>query len=154
MTMERKRVEEFVESLRLRLWMNQSCISLGFLSQNSLWKLSQYGGYKGIYIVGWEGNAKRQFLPNRAFWRLNLATGLSREFKPRANGLISLGLLSCSATAGATLQLLACLARVRTFGDLQAATYPQDLVARLCFSCTLLSFSSPLLTHYPYNIPT
>ena len=35
--------------------MSQSCFSLGFLSQNSLWKLSQNRGYKGIYIVGWEG---------------------------------------------------------------------------------------------------
>ena len=30
--------------------MNQSYFSLGFLSQNSLWKLSQNHGYKGIYI--------------------------------------------------------------------------------------------------------
>ena len=29
--------------------------SLGFLSQNSLWKLSLNHGYKCIYIVGWEG---------------------------------------------------------------------------------------------------
>ena len=32
-----------------------------------------------------------------------LATGLSHEFKLRANGLASLGLLSCSATTGITL---------------------------------------------------
>ena len=32
---------------------------------------------------------KRHILPNRVFWRLDLATGLSREFKPRANGLAS-----------------------------------------------------------------
>ena len=55
---------------------------------------------------------KSQFFPNRVFWRLDLATGLSREFKPRVNGLASLGLLSCSATAGATLHLLACLAHM------------------------------------------
>ena len=29
-----------------RLWMSQSCFSLGFLSQNSLWKLSAIRGYK------------------------------------------------------------------------------------------------------------
>ena len=29
--------------------MNQSCCSLGFLSQNSLYKLSTFCGYKGIY---------------------------------------------------------------------------------------------------------
>ena len=56
---------------------------------------------------------RSQFFPNRVFWQLDLATGLSREFKPRANGLASLGLLSCSAIAGVTLQLLACLARVQ-----------------------------------------
>ena len=29
--------------------MNQSCFTLGFLSQNSLWKLSFFHGIKGIY---------------------------------------------------------------------------------------------------------
>ena len=62
---------------------------------------------------------KSQIFLNRMFWQLDLAIGLSREFKPRANGLASPGLLSCSATAGATLQLLACLARVHHFGGLQ-----------------------------------
>ena len=64
-------------------------------------------------------NVKSQIFPNRVFWRLDLVTGLSREFKPRANGLASLGLLSCSATAGAMLQLLACLARVHHSDGLQ-----------------------------------
>ena len=50
LTMERKRVEEFEESLRI---VDESILfSLGFLSQNSLWNLSQNRGYKGIYIVG------------------------------------------------------------------------------------------------------
>ena len=39
LTMERKRVEEFEETLMYRLLVNQSCFSLGFLFQNSLWKL-------------------------------------------------------------------------------------------------------------------
>ena len=64
-------------------------------------------------------NVKSQFFPNRVFWRLDLATRLSREFKPRANGLASLGLLSCCATAGTTLQLLTCLACVQHSGGLQ-----------------------------------
>ena len=35
--------------------MNESILfSLGFLSQNSLWKLSLNHGYNGIYIEGWE----------------------------------------------------------------------------------------------------
>ena len=39
--------------------------SLGFLSQNSLWKLSLNCGYKGIYIVGWEGMWKVIFCQTR-----------------------------------------------------------------------------------------
>ena len=48
-----------------RLWMRQSYFSLGFLSQNSLWKLSQNHGYKGIYIVGWKGMWKVSFSQTR-----------------------------------------------------------------------------------------
>ena len=55
--------------------------SLGFLFQNSLWKLSLNRGYKGIYSRV-RRNVKRHILPNKVFWRLDLATGLSREFKP------------------------------------------------------------------------
>ena len=62
---------------------------------------------------------KSQIFPNRVFWRLDLATGLSREFKLRANGVANLALLSYSATVGATLQLLACLARVHHSGGFQ-----------------------------------
>ena len=47
LTIERKRVEEFEETLMYRLLVNQSYFSLGFLSQNSLWKLSFICGYKG-----------------------------------------------------------------------------------------------------------
>ena len=52
LTMERKRVDEFEESLMSRLWMNQSSFTLGFLSQNSLWKLSFFRGYKGYLYWG------------------------------------------------------------------------------------------------------
>ena len=34
---------------------------------------------------------KSQIFPNKVFWRLDLATGLSREFKLRANGPGQLG---------------------------------------------------------------
>ena len=67
---------------------------------------------------------KSQIFPNRMFWLLDLATGLSREFKSRVNGLANLRLLSYSATAGATLQLLAYFARVQhSDGLLPRATY-------------------------------
>ena len=59
--------------------MNQSCFSLGFLSQNSLWKFFTFRGYKGIYILEWERNVKSQFFNNRVNWRLGLVIWLSRE---------------------------------------------------------------------------
>ena len=68
---------------------------------------------------------KSQFFPNRVVWRLDLATGLSREFKPRANGLASLGLLSCCATTGMTLQLSYTLHRCAAVGGLPAASQPR-----------------------------
>ena len=86
---------------------------------------------------------KSQFFPNRVFWRLDLATGLSREFKPRANSLASLGLLSCSAIAGVTLQLLPCLTRVHLFGDLQAARSNRESLHNLEHFFTL-SHTLPL----------
>ena len=126
-----------------RLWMNQFCFSLRFLSQNSLWKLSTILGYKGLYIVGWERNVKIQFFPNRVVWRLDLATGLSREFKPRANGLASLGLLSYSAIAGMTLQLPRMLHKWVTRESSHESLHP----------CTILSIYSHSLIHCPYMIP-
>ena len=45
------------------------------------------------------------FQPNRAFWRLNLATGTSREFESQANYLARLEVLSCSVLTGVTFQL-------------------------------------------------
>ena len=55
LTMERKGVEEFEESLMCRLWMNQSCFTLEFLSQNSLWKVSYFRGYEGYLYLGENG---------------------------------------------------------------------------------------------------
>ena len=70
-------------------------------------------------------NVKSQFFPNRMVWWLDLATGLSREFKPRANELASLGLLSCNATTGMTLQLPCMLHTCANFGGLPVVSHPQ-----------------------------
>ena len=66
---------------------------------------------------------KSQFFPNRVVWRLGLTTGLSREFKSRVNGLASLGLLSCSATASMTLQFPCMLHTCANFGGLPIASH-------------------------------
>ena len=76
-------------------------------------------------------------------------TWLSRESKPRANCLAKLEVLSYSGLAGVTLQLPYMLHTCASFGDLQAASQ-----SRSPTKCTLLSFSSHSLTHYPYMIPT
>ena len=67
---------------------------------------------KGVFILGWEWNVKSLVFQNRAGSQLGLAAWLSREFQPRGNWTASCPILSCSAAAGMTLQLLACLARV------------------------------------------
>ena len=68
---------------------------------------------------------KSHFFPNRVVWRLDLATELSRQFKLRANGLASLGLLSCSATADMTLQLPCMLHTCANFGGLLVVSHPR-----------------------------
>ena len=85
------------------------------------------------------------FVTNRVFLRLGLATGLSHEFKLRANYLASLGLLSYSATASVTLKLPYMLHTCACFGDLPTARSSHEAL----LSCTLLRFSSHSLTHYP-----
>ena len=54
--------------------MNQSCFTLGFLSQNSLWKLSFICGYKG-YLY-W--NERRMW--NVRFFKTGVARGLALRF--------------------------------------------------------------------------
>ena len=81
-------------------------------------------------------------------WRLGLATRLSREFKSRANGLASLGLFSCSATASMTHQLPCMLRTCANFDGLPIASPNRKSL----HPCTILSISSHSLTHYPYIV--
>ena len=53
------------------------------------------------------------------------STRLSREFKPRTNSLANLGLLSCNATAGMTLQLPYMLHTCANFGGLPVTSHLQ-----------------------------
>ena len=68
LTMERKRDDEFEETLRYRLWVkfrvSPSKFSLEFLFQSWV---------KGVFILEWERNVKRQVLQNRGGLRLDLA---------------------------------------------------------------------------------
>ena len=136
-----------------KLWMNQSCFSLGFLSPNSLWKLSTFHGYKDLYILGWEWNAKSKVFQNKAGWRLSLATWLSREFKPRVNKTASLDFFSYSTPAGVTIHLLYTLHSCAAVGGLPVTSHPRVPVAILCIFAQSWAFLHTLslttLTWFP-----
>ena len=108
--------------------MSQSYFSQGFLSQNSLWKLSTIRGYKGyLYwcVFGMQKvrfvTQKVKFVTNKVVWWLGLATWLSCESEPQANCLAKLEVLSCNALASVTLQLPYMLHMCASFSDLSAA---------------------------------
>ena len=93
---------------------------------------------------------KRQFFPNRVVWRLGLVIGLSRKFKPRANRLASLGLLSCSATTSMTLRLPCMLHACANFGGLPVVSHPwvQSWVSASLHNLEhFFTFSHPLPLH-------
>ena len=71
-----------------------------------------------------------RFVTNRAFWKIELAIGTSREFEPRANYLASLEVLSYSALAPMTLQLPCMLHTCATFGESQVASQSRDPIVR------------------------
>ena len=131
-TMERKRVEEFEESLRYRLWMSQSCFSLGFLSQNSFWKLSLNCGYKGIYIVGWEGTWKV------IFCQTGCSGGLTSRLDWVARSSREIPVWPVVLFCPVVLQLAWLFTfwhawHVCCIWRLAAASHPRDQVASLCF---------------------
>ena len=72
--MERVRIEEFGE-LNDKIVNESILFSLGFLSQNSLWKLSTFCGYKGIYSRIREECEKSVFIQTKHFGDLVLRVG-------------------------------------------------------------------------------
>ena len=119
------------------------------LSKFSLENSLHFVGIR-VFIIGCVWNVKSQLQPNRVFWQLGLAIGTSHEFEFRDNYLARLEVLSCSATASMTLQLPCMLHTCATFDDLPVARSSCNAF----LECTLLSFSSHSLTHYPYMILT
>ena len=91
--------------------------SILFFSRVSLSKFSLEALFlswvKRVFILGWEWNVKSQVFQNRVGSRLDWVVSSSREFQLRDNWTASCPILSCSAPAGTTFQLLACLAHVQ-----------------------------------------
>ena len=125
--------------------MRQSCFSLGFLSQYSLWKLSTFHGFEG-YLYLCVFGMQRVIFQNRPGWRLSLVTWLSCEFKLRTNRMASLDFLSCNAPAGMTLQILHMLSMCATSGGLQAARSSRKSLL-LCTNLSISSHSHTLPLH-------
>ena len=112
--------------------------SILFFSRVSLSKFSLevlfLSWVKWVSILGWEWNVKSQVFQNKAGSRLGLTTWLNRDFQPRRNWMANCLILSCSAPAGMTLQLLACLVRVQ----LQAACSHESPARSSCESLFFL----------------
>ena len=86
-------------------------------------------------------NVKSQFFPNRVSWRLDLAIGLSRKFKPRANGLASLTfVLQCNSWRDASASGM--LGMCASFWRLAVASHLQDPAASPFFLHNLEQFFS------------
>ena len=145
-TMEMVRVEEFDESI-LFFSMDESIlffsrVSLSIFSLEAL----NISWVWGVFILVCVWNTMNQFFQNRASWWLGLATWLRREFKPRTNWMASMEFLSCSASAGMTLQLLRILGMCATSSGLQVARSSRKSL----LLCTNLSISShTTLTWFP-----
>ena len=127
--------------------------SLGVsLSKFSLEALFESWVYEYIYSKV-RRNVKSHILPNKVFWRFDLAIGLSREFMPRANGLASLGLFSYSEQLARRFSFWhawhVCINLAACSRKTPARSSRESLLL-----CTHLSNSSHSLTHYPYMIPT
>ena len=125
--------------------MSQYCFSLGFLSQNSLWKLSTLREYKGIYSMMYKESEESVSTKQGI-----LATKTSHEFELRANCLARLEVLSYSATIGIILQLPLHSSHVCHSCDLPIPRSSRETP----LNCTLLEISSHSLTHYLYIIST
>ena len=129
--------------------MSQSCFSLGFLSQNILWKLSTIRGYKGYLYWCVFGMRKVKFVTNRVVWQLGLVTWQSSESKSWANCLARLEVLSCNAPIGVTLQLPYMLHTCASFGDLPAARSNHEALLSAHSWAFLHTLSHTTLTWIP-----
>ena len=153
LTMERKRVEEFEESLNEDWgWINLVFLysfSLKILSRSSLSFMGKRGIYTGVRMECEKLGFFKTGLVRGLALRVDWVASSSREVTERPV------VLFCPIV----LQLAWCFNfwhawHVSSFWRLAAASHPRDPVASLYFSCTLLSISSHYLTHYPYKNPT
>ena len=128
--------------------MSQSCFSLEFLFQNSLWKLSTFHGYKSIYSGVCKECEKSVFIQighsgDSVSWVEQVAR-LSRELTAWPDCIFCLVVLQLSWPFS-----FLHASHVWHFGDLPIASQSRDLVVRLLWMRTTwvfftLSHTQPL----------
>ena len=121
--------------------MNQSCFTLGFLSQNSLWKLSFFCGYKGYLYWGEKG------MWNVRFFKTGLAHGLASRLDWVARSSHAITERPVVLFCPVVLQLAWHFNfwhawHVCCFWHLAAASHPRDPAARLCFLAHSYAFNT------------
>ena len=131
--------------------MNQSCFTLGFLSQNSIWKLSFICGYEGYLYWG----EKRMW--NIRFFKTGVARGLASRLDWVARSSRKITVWPFVLFCPVVLQL----AWLFTFWHawhvcyiwrLAAASHPRDQAVSLCFLAHSISLTT-LTTNPPkYNV--
>ena len=148
LTMERKRVKEFEESLNedwgwINLFFSRVSLSKFFLEALFL------SWVKGVFILGWEWNVKNQVFQNRVGSRLDWVASSSHEVIEWPVVLFFPVVLQLAWHFNFWHAW-----HMSSFWQLAIASHPRDPVASPCFSWTLLSISSHYLTYYSYKNST
>ena len=130
--------------------MNQSCCSLGFLSQNSLWISSTHFVGIKVFIAGYEMECKKSLFNKTTCTGESLATGMSREFQSLVTklGQTLLFVLQWSSWPDSSSSYM-----LHTCASFWQVT-PRESSRESPFCCTLLIKSSHSLTQNPYIIST
>ena len=121
------------------MWISQSCFSLGFFSQNSLWKLSTFREYKGIYSRVCEEcektffSAKQGILATQSL--LGWVASLSHEITARPNCPFCPIVLQLSWPFNFWH-----VSHVWHFGELPTASHSRDPVTRTSLNVHTLEF--------------
>ena len=129
------------------MWISQSCFSLGFLSQNSLWKLSIFRGCKG-YLY-WSEKGMRRVSFSITKWTSDLASRLDWVTSPSREPIEWPDWTFCPVV----LQLAwrfnfsACFTCVHLLAACKPWATRKSLLHYI-----VLSISSHSLTHYSYMI--
>ena len=127
--------------------------SLGFLSQNSLWKLSLNCGYKGIYIVGWEGMWKVIFCQTRCSGSLTSWLGWVASSSREQTAWPAQDFCPVMQQLARRFSFWhawhVCIILAACSREPPARSNGESLLL-----CTILSNSAHSHTQYPYMIPT